>query len=142
MSDGTSYEEAGRPGFHPLSPEGSTAGVPTAVDGAGDEPAATPAPGGRGPYWTRTFWEATAERAVKSVAQGAIGTGLLAAGSAVDVWDLDWSQIVSAGVMMGLLSILTSIASAPLGAGTGPSIVGERLTREHHGRHEKMEDEA
>jgi hypothetical protein len=68
---------------------------------------------------TAEFWIATAERAVKTAAQAtiaawAVGDALLSA------FDIDWGS--AAGIALGgaALSVLTSIASIPVG-GTGPS---------------------
>lgn len=64
--------------------------------------------------WTREFWAAAAERAVKTVAQtvvavvGVAGTGLLS---------VDWVQTLSVAAAAGLASILTSIADADRVAG-------------------------
>ena len=59
--------------------------------------------------WTREFWAAAAERAIKTVAQtivavvGVAGTGLLS---------VDWVQTLSVAAAAGLASVLTSIADA------------------------------
>lgn len=64
--------------------------------------------------WTREFWAAAAERAVKTIAQtvvavvGVAGTGLLS---------VDWVQTLSVAAAAGLASILTSIADADRVAG-------------------------
>lgn len=64
--------------------------------------------------WTRGFWAAAAERAVKTLAQtivavvGVAGTGLLS---------VDWVQTLSVAAAAGLASILTSIADADRVAG-------------------------
>ena len=70
--------------------------------------------------WTRTFWRRTAERAVKSAAQGWI----LAIGTDQFGWvSLDWAKIAAVGGILALLSVLTSIVSAPIGDGEDPSVV-------------------
>lgn len=64
--------------------------------------------------WTREFWAAATERAVKTVAQtvvavvGVAGTGLLS---------VDWVQTLSVAAAAGLASVLTSIADADRVAG-------------------------
>mgnify|MGYP003082166603 FL=1 len=64
--------------------------------------------------WTREFWAAAAERAIKTVAQtivavvGVAGTGLLS---------VDWVQTLSVAAAAGLASILTSTADADRVAG-------------------------
>lgn len=79
--------------------------------------------------WTRAFWRAAAERAVKTTAQSgaallvAAGTGLL---------DTDWTTTASVAGMAGLLSLLTSIGSSGVG-NTGPSLTGEVLVNDGDG---------
>lgn len=64
--------------------------------------------------WTRDFWAAAAERAIKTVAQtivavvGVAGTGLLS---------VDWVQTLSVAAAAGLASVLTSLADADRVAG-------------------------
>jgi len=60
--------------------------------------------------WTISFWKDTAERAIKTFAQAAIA-GLSA--NVVGVLDVDWVAIASVSALAALVSILTSIASAP-----------------------------
>jgi hypothetical protein len=73
--------------------------------------------------FTVPFWKATAERAVKTVAQTGLSffvigtTGLL---------DLDWVALGSVSGAAGLASVLMSVASAGV-AGSGPSLAGEEL---------------
>lgn len=64
------------------------------------------------------FAKASAERAVKTVAQA--GVALITA-NATGLLDVDWMQLASVSGLAGLVSILTSIASAPFG-GDGPSL--------------------
>lgn len=55
----------------------------------------------------KKFWQATAIRAIKTICQTAIatiGTGKL-------VSDIDWKVVVSASVVAGILSVLTSIVT-------------------------------
>ncbi|NOQ58412.1 Holin [Mycolicibacterium fortuitum] len=59
--------------------------------------------------WSLTFWKDTAERALKSFAQGVI---LALGGGAVNVLHLDWLTLGGAGGGAALLSVLTSIVSA------------------------------
>ena len=74
---------------------------------------------GRSVLVTRGFWIATAERAVKTAAQAtiaawAVGDGLLSA------FNIDWTSAAGIALGGGVLSVLSSIASIPIG-GTGPS---------------------
>lgn len=70
---------------------------------------------------SKAFWEATAERAVKTVAQTAVAT--LGAG-AIDVVHVDWEVVGSVSLGAGILSVLTSIASSGVGS-EGPSVANE-----------------
>jgi hypothetical protein len=73
---------------------------------------------------TGAFWAAAAERAVKSFAQ----TMLAVVGIAgVTPADVDWQQVLLAGAFGALLSLLTSVASAPVG-NAGPSLAAEVLS--------------
>lgn len=53
------------------------------------------------------FWYYTALRALRTVAQAAIAT----IGSAVALGQVDWPLVVSASILAGILSVLTSIAT-------------------------------
>jgi hypothetical protein len=69
--------------------------------------------------FSRAFWRASAERAVKSAAQGAI----LAFGAGqANVLDLDWSTCGGFAGGAFVLSLLTSIGSDALTGGSGPSL--------------------
>ena len=55
----------------------------------------------------KKFWQATAIRAIKTICQTAIatiGTGKL-------VSEIDWKVVVSASIVSGILSVLTSIVT-------------------------------
>jgi ABC-type protease/lipase transport system fused ATPase/permease subunit len=53
------------------------------------------------------FWKATIIRAVRTMAQTAIAT----IGTAFVLSDVQWGVVLSASVLAGILSILTSIAT-------------------------------
>lgn len=61
----------------------------------------------------RKFWKkwikAAAIRAVKTIAQAAVAT----IGTAVVISEVDWKYIVSASLLAGILSLLTSLAGLP-----------------------------
>lgn len=61
----------------------------------------------------REFWKkwirAAAIRAVKTIAQAAVAT----IGTAVVISEVDWKYIVSASLLAGILSLLTSLAGLP-----------------------------
>lgn len=67
------------------------------------------------------FVKSMAERSVKTIAQTAIA--LLGAG-ALNVLTVDWQQVLGVSLGAGLLSVLTSIASAQVSGGS-PSLVKE-----------------
>lgn len=53
------------------------------------------------------FWYYTALRALRTVAQAAVAT----IGSAAALGEVNWPLVVSASVLAGILSVLTSIAT-------------------------------
>lgn len=74
--------------------------------------------------FTKRFWAATTERAIKTTAQ-AMAAVLTA--NATGLLDTDWIGVLSAAAMAGVLSILTSIGSAGATDGT-PSLASETIT--------------
>lgn len=71
--------------------------------------------------FTVKFWKASAERAVKSAAQGLIGLWL---GDGVfNLWTVDVKLAAGVGAGAAVLSLLTSIVSLPVGASNSPSVV-------------------
>ena len=58
---------------------------------------------------TRLWIKCAGIRAVRTVCQTAIAT----IGVSVVIYDVDWSQVISASLLAGLLSILTSLAGLP-----------------------------
>jgi hypothetical protein len=70
----------------------------------------------------RAFWRATLDRAVKTAAQVPLTTWV--AGDVVmNVFSMDWTKV--AGLALGgfIVSVLTSIASAPVGPVDSPSTI-------------------
>ena len=57
----------------------------------------------------KKWWKAAGIRAVKTVAQTAVA--LLGGGTVLS--DIDWLQVLSASVLAGILSLLTSVAGLP-----------------------------
>ena len=53
------------------------------------------------------FWRASLIRAIRTIAQTAVSL----IGTAVVMSDVNWSVVVSASILSGILSILTSIAT-------------------------------
>ena len=57
--------------------------------------------------YTKEFWVACGHRAIRTCAQTAIAT----IGTAALISDVNWTAVISASVLAGLLSVLTSIAT-------------------------------
>ena len=58
---------------------------------------------------TVKWWKAAGVRAVRTVAQTAIGI----IGASVVLSDVNWVTVASASVLAGVLSLLTSVAGLP-----------------------------
>lgn len=59
-------------------------------------------------YW-KTWWKAAGVRAVKTMAQTAAAT----IGTVAVLSSVDWKMVVSASILAGVLSLLTSAAGLP-----------------------------
>lgn len=57
--------------------------------------------------FTKKFWKAAGTRAIKTMAQTAVGV----IGSSVVISDINWLVVISASAVAGVTSILTSIAT-------------------------------
>lgn len=55
------------------------------------------------------WWKAAGIRAIKTIAQTAIAT----IGSSAIISDVNWTVVLSASALAGLLSLLTSVAGLP-----------------------------
>ena len=55
----------------------------------------------------KEFWKAAAIRAIKTVAQTAVST----IGTTALLTEVNWGVVVSASVLAGVLSLLTSVAT-------------------------------
>lgn len=73
---------------------------------------------------TGTFWRATLERAVRTVAQTAIA---LLGVDLVSVLEIDWTYVAGVSATAGVLSVLTSLAASNVGQ-AGPSFSVETTT--------------
>lgn len=58
----------------------------------------------------KTWLKAAAVRAVKTIAQTAVG---MLSGEMLGIMDADWLAVVSVSAMAGVVSILTSLAGLP-----------------------------
>jgi hypothetical protein len=71
--------------------------------------------------FTKTFWTQTIERAIKSAVQMAL---LMTAGAeGFELFTLDPTRLALGALGAAILSILTSIGSAPFGNPASPSLV-------------------
>lgn len=70
--------------------------------------------------FTKQFWKAAAERAVKTLAQSGVA---LLIGQETGLIGVDWIGLASVSGLAALISILTSIASSG-GSTSGPSLTG------------------
>lgn len=68
----------------------------------------------------KAFWQAAAERAVKSAAQGVAGLFVLGAGTPLQV---DWKLVGLTAAGAAFLSVVTSLASLVSGKPGSPSAV-------------------
>lgn len=59
--------------------------------------------------FTKEWWKAAGIRAIKTVAQTAIAT----IGTAAVMSQVNWIAVLSASVLAGILSLLTSLAGLP-----------------------------
>jgi len=70
--------------------------------------------------FTASFWKSAAERALKTVAQALIA---VLAATTFDWFSADWKAIAGTAATAGVLSLLSSIASAGIGDKGTPSVV-------------------
>ena len=57
----------------------------------------------------KTWWKAAGIRAIRTVAQTALGI----IGTTVFLNEVDWLAVASASVLAGILSLITSVAGLP-----------------------------
>lgn len=62
-----------------------------------------------GKIFTKEWFKAAGIRAIKTCAQTAVAT----IGTAAVMSSVDWKMVVSASILAGILSILTSLAGLP-----------------------------
>lgn len=72
--------------------------------------------------FNKKFWIEATERALKTFAQFVLA---LQAGDALNIFDLDWKQVISAAVAGVVFSYATSIVSAGINKKGTPSLVDE-----------------
>lgn len=59
--------------------------------------------------FTKKWWKASLIRSVRTIAQSAIAT----IGTSAVISEVDWKIVISASLLAGILSLLTSIAGLP-----------------------------
>ena len=59
-------------------------------------------------YW-KNWWKAAGVRAVKTIAQTAVAT----IGASAVLSQVDWLTVISASILAGVLSVLTSVSGLP-----------------------------
>ena len=69
---------------------------------------------------TARFWADAIERAVKTIAQTAAASAIV---GATDIASVPWPAIASASALAGLVSLLTSIASAKVPDSISPASI-------------------
>ena len=70
--------------------------------------------------WTIGFWKESVERAIKTAAQTAVAFFVV---GETGVADVDWATVAGIAAVAALVSVLTSLASAPFGPADSPSLV-------------------
>jgi hypothetical protein len=70
--------------------------------------------------WTVGFWKGACERAVKTAAQTAVAFFVI---GETGVADVDWATVGGISLVAAIVSVLTSLASAPFGPEGTPSLV-------------------
>lgn len=73
--------------------------------------------------WTRTYWLAVAERSLKTAAQALL---LFVGADRFDWLAFDWSRAAAVAIGAIVVSVLTSLVSAPIGPAGSPSLVVDR----------------
>jgi hypothetical protein len=82
--------------------------------------------------WTAAFWMATAERAIKTLAQTLISV-LVVGGVVLNIFTVDWVNALGIGLGAMVVSVLTSILSSFVGSSDSPSLIS---SASEGGRHE------
>jgi ABC-type enterochelin transport system permease subunit len=72
--------------------------------------------------FTALFWAATGERALKTAAQVVVA---FFGADVVNAFSVDYSRVAGIALGAAVVSVLTSIISAPVGEKGTPSLVGE-----------------
>ncbi len=81
--------------------------------------------------FTKVFWRATAERAVKAFSYSALG--LMSADGPLNIVSLNWGDILGTSATVAVISVLGSIVSGalPVGPEGSPSLVNDGTGAPH-----------
>lgn len=72
--------------------------------------------------FTWVFWKQALERALKTFAQAVVA--LLTSDQVLGILDVNWGDVAQVGALAAVLSLLTSVVSAPVGPDrNSPSLV-------------------
>ena len=74
--------------------------------------------------FTKAFWLAALERAVKTAAQSAL---LVLGAEQINALNADWADVAGFALGGAVLSVLTSVASNSVGGHDGPSLTTEEV---------------
>lgn len=77
----------------------------------------------RSTYWTVTFWADTLERSVKTAAQAVLAVLGLSNTGFGNLFEFDWTVLGQAALSGFVLSVLTSLVSAPIGSNGTASVL-------------------
>lgn len=76
--------------------------------------------------WTRAFWAAALERALKSAAQAILGFWVV--GDVLfNVWTINVKETLGIALGAFIISVLTSIVSSPFSVSSGPSLTKSEI---------------
>ena len=85
----------------------------------------------------KDFWRATGIRALKTICQTAVAT----IGTAMVLTDVNWQVVVSASLLAGILSVLTSVAMGLPEVEEAEELTAEELAEfEAEGDDDEMEE--
>lgn len=72
--------------------------------------------------FTAGFWASASERLIKTFCQSLLA--VLTVGPALNILHVDWANALGVAGAAAFLSLLTSLASIPIGPAGSPSLVG------------------
>lgn len=76
--------------------------------------------------FNKTFWTSALERALKTFAQAGVA---LLLGDGLNLLTVDWATVGATAGLAAVVSLLTSVGSAPFGPEGSPSLVDTASTK-------------